>query len=129
MGRLRRVQRFSERNGWEDTGLDNNLLLQWANEAGLRSIEQHPGVERMLNVFYVQDTPLAIVPCVNPDADIPSAKLADIFPVGAAMRLRFHIQIDCSDRANGRTLSIAPEFCVLEAHLGDDPLRSTLTLL
>ena len=130
-GHLQRVQKFTGRK-WEETDLDKNLILQWANEKE-RKIEQHPRAEKMLNVFFVQDSPQwMIVPCLNPDADIPAVKLASIFmksPVDTITAFRFYIHITCSARIDGKLVSIAPDHCILEARFGDDPLRPALTLM
>jgi hypothetical protein len=51
-GHLQRIERWTNENHWEDSGLDQSLTVQWGNETSERRIEQHPGAERPLNVFF-----------------------------------------------------------------------------
>ena len=127
---MNRVQRFSGRI-WEETNLDTNLILLWANTRETE-IVQPPRLEKRLNIFFVQDNPQwMMLPCID-ESDITLTKLQSIFvraPAGAITAFRFHIEITCSDRIDGKLISIAPERCVLEATFDSDPLRPNLTLI
>jgi hypothetical protein len=131
VGHLQRVERFTENNLWEETELDKGLILQWSNEKQ-RKIEQHQGAEKALNVFYIEHGSRLIVPCVNPDADIPPARLSSIFMRSSAGRItafRFDIQITYSAIIDGKPIPIAaPERLSLEARFENDLFRPVLEL-
>lgn len=127
-GRLQRACRFNS-GQWEDIDIDSGLVLQWSNE-DQRSIEQHPKSEKPLNVFYIQHSDKRIMLCVNPDADIPAAKLDRLFTrIGPIQCFRFYIQVTCSTRIEGKYIAIAPcEFC-LEIFFENSPYEPRLEIL
>jgi hypothetical protein len=119
---LQNVQRLGG-NGWEDTTLDKNLILNWATE-------HHPQAEQPLNVFFIQHRTNQIIPCLPPGADIPWAKFDDVFkrePSGAAFR--FYIQITYSNRVGGHFESVVkPLRACLEVQFANDPFEPFLEL-
>lgn len=95
---LQRVEKLSAANDWEETTLDRNLILNWANE-------HHPQSEQMLNVFFIQHQTNQIIPCLPPSADIPWAKFDSIFRGEPGLTdFRFFIQITYSDKVHGDSL-------------------------
>ena len=120
---LQKVERLNE-DGWKDTALDKNLILNWAGE-------QHPQSEQPLNIFFIQHKTNQIVPCLPANADIPSAKFDSIFrrePSGITA-FRFYVQITYSNRVGGHYESVAAPVRVrLEAQFGNDPFEPFLEL-
>ena len=128
VGRLQRVERLRD-NEWEEVDIDGGLVLQWSNERQ-RSIEQHPGAEKALNVFYVEHSSREILPCVNPDADIPEILLHMLFSrIGPIVCFRFYVQITCSARSDGKLTAIAPTTFCLEAQFLNNPFEPELNIL
>jgi len=128
-GYLQQVWKISGKGEWIDTGLDKNLTLQWGNQKD-RVVTQHPRSEHVLNVFYIWDGPWALIPCVNPDADIPPQRFVAIFGQEPAQAVYgFEIQITCSERIDGNLVGIAPVQCRLEVRFGDDPFKPHLEIV
>jgi hypothetical protein len=127
MAYLQRLDRLTADNQWEETALDRNVILNWGEDR----VVLHPGAEKPLNVFFIQHRTKQIIPAVRSDADIPWPKFDSIFarkPEGIGA-FRFYIQITCSDRINGKYVSIAPVRVCLEVRFGADRLRPSLDLM
>lgn len=114
---LQRVEKFTA-DGWEDTGLDRNLIPKSANE-------YHPQAEQPLNVFFVSHNTNQIIPCLTENADIPWVKFDSIFGGEPDItEFRFYIQVTCSDKVS----SLKPVRVQLDVNFADDPLHPTLDL-
>jgi hypothetical protein len=128
-GYLQKVWKLSAEGGWIDAGLDQNLTLQWGNKQE-RVVTQHPRAEHFLNILYIWDDPWTLVPCVNPDADIPLQRFTAIFGSKPAEAVfRFDVQITSSERIDGSLVSIAPVEARLEVKFKDDPFKPSLEIV
>jgi hypothetical protein len=116
---LQRVEKLTA-DGWKDTGLDRNLILNWARE-------HHPQAEQLLNVFFVSHNTNQIIPCLTEKADIPWVKFDSIFGGEPDIaEFRFYIQITYSDKANGNSLK--PVRVCLDVNFANDRIHPALDL-
>jgi hypothetical protein len=67
-GHLRRILRWSNSNGWEESQMNETVLLYWSHEDAIppMPLTLHPGIERRLNVFFVHSSNNLITPTVFP---------------------------------------------------------------
>jgi uncharacterized protein (UPF0248 family) len=122
---LKEVRRCSPtQTDWEDIDF-RGLVLRWDNSEE-EQITQHPGVEKSINVAYIQHSNRQIVPSVF--GDIPMHRIVDVFDRRdeEVEAYQFDVYVARSDRVRGE--NIKPAQVRLEVHLGNDPSSPSLEL-
>jgi hypothetical protein len=122
-GHLRQVRKWSKsKNIWEPTVINEPLQLRWSQMTP-SAITLHPGVERNLNIFYVQHGTWDIILEVH--GEIPP-RAASVFYKSPGCVYRFDLEVTGSDRINGSSVSLKATRVTLEVDIGNDPLSPRL---
>jgi hypothetical protein len=126
-GHLKEMRRLNPiQKQWETSDL-KSLVLKWDNTED-KQITQYPGVEKPLNIVFIQHSDGQVFPCIF--GDIPTPRITGFFEkvIGETEIYEFDIQITYSERVDGEFVSMKPVSVRVKAQIAADPSNPSVEI-